>query len=136
MMNSINIVHLDDILNNDLKDNKNNQLEICRKDIQNIFVPNPYELMWFNNQRTEIIDKNISIKYLYKQLKERTLLKSWNCFHHENVHRNIELIKSYIYVLKLVYQYKKLTFCKVLSSNFVNNTQLYHPDVIYNIFKD
>lgn len=135
-MNSININHLDKILNNDFKDNKNNQLEICRKDIQTIFVPNPYELMWFNDERTQIIDKNISIEYLYKQLKERTLLKSWTCFNHENVRRNIELTKSYIYVFKLIYQYKKLTFCKVLSSNFVNNTKLYHPDVIYSIFKD
>jgi len=135
-MDSINIEHLDKILKNELKDNKNNELEICRKDIQTIFIPNPYDLMWFNSERTLIRNKILTIEYLYKMLKERTRLKSWNCFHHENVQRNIELTKSYIYVFKLIYQLKKLAFCKVLSSNFVNNTKLYHPDVIYSIFKD
>lgn len=135
-MDSINIKHLDKILKNELKDNKINELEICRRDIQTIFIPNPYDLMWFNSERTLIRNKILTIEYLYKTLKERTRLKSWNCFHHENVQRNIELTKSYIYVFKLIYQLKKLTFCKVLSSNFVKNSELYNPDVIYSIFKD
>ena len=135
-MDSINIKHLDKILKNELKDNKINELEICRRDIQTIFIPNPYDLMWFNSERMLIRNKILTIEYLYKTLKERTRLQSWNCFHHENVQRNIELTKSYIYVFKLIYQLKKLTFCKVLSSNFVNNSKLYNPDIVYNIFKD
>ena len=90
----------------------------------------------YNSERTLIRNKILTIEYLYKMLKERTRLKSWNCFHHENVQRNIELTKSYIYLFKLIYQLKKLAFCKVLSSNFVNNSELYNPDVIYSIFKD
>ena len=64
----IKIQHLKNILDIDFKNNKTYELEICRNDIKNIFNPNPYDSLFFNNNRSKLIDSTLTIDDLYNSL--------------------------------------------------------------------
>ena len=134
-MNSHKLEHLQKILNNDFKDNNIEEFEMCRKDIESIYNPNPYEYLLFNKNRDDMKTSIISIDDLYKSLKKNMKFKSLNISNHNNIKTYIKLNESYIYLFKLIYAYKSLNFCKLLSNNFVDNHDIYNIDVIYNILK-
>ena len=130
-MNSHKLDHLQKILNNDFKDNKIEELEICRKDIESIYNPNPYECLLFNKNRDDMKTSIISIDDLYKSLNTNLKYESLNISN--NVKTCIKLNESYIYLFKLIHVYKSLNFSKLLSNNFTNNHKIYNIDVIYKI---
>lgn len=130
-MNSHKLDHLQKILNNDFKDNKIEELEICRKDIESIYNPNPYECLLFNKNRDDMKTSIISIDDLYKSLNTNLKYESLNISN--NVKTCIKLNESYIYLFKLIHVYKNLNFSKLLSNNFTNNHKIYNIDVIYKI---
>lgn len=130
-MGSYKLKHLQKILNNDFKENKIEELEICRKDIESIYNPNPYECLLFNKNRDEMKTSLISIDDLYKSLDTNLKYKSLNISN--NANECIKLNESYIYLFKLIHVYKNLNFCKLLLNNFTNNHKIYNIDVIYKI---
>lgn len=75
----IRIQHLKNILDVDFKNNKTYEIEICRNDIKNIFDPNPYDSIFFNNNRSKLIDSILTIDDLYSSLKKNINLKTLNC---------------------------------------------------------
>tara|TARA_B100001123_G_C15295538_1_gene1019039 strand:- start:1493 stop:1900 length:408 start_codon:yes stop_codon:yes gene_type:complete len=126
--------HLQMILDNDFKDNTIEELELCRKDIKKIYDPNPYESLWFNNNRDDMIIDFISIDNLYNSLIKHKKMRTIKFIQQNDLKQCIRLNESYIYLFKLVYIYKKFTFCKVLSENFVDNTEIYNYDIVQNLF--
>ena len=132
----IRIQHLKNILDIDFKNNKTYEIEICRNDIKNIFDPNPYDSLFFNNNRSKLIDSTLTIDDLYDSLKKNINLKTLNCIQYSNLYECLELNKSYIYLIKLIKVYKNLNFSKLLSSNFNKYHQLYNIDIIYLILQN
>ena len=132
----IKIQHLKNILDLDFKNNKTYELEICRNDIKNIFNPNPYDSLFFNNNRSKLINSTLTINDLYDTLKKNINLKTLNCIQYSNLHQCLELNKSYIYLINLIKVYKNLNFSKLLSYNFNKYHQLYDIDIIYLILQN